>query len=115
MIPETTTVTSMIMTSGHAKWWFGEATTITSDVPVAMTQASSTETWSTYSPLTTSTESVSRPQVQALLPVNSLPFPWPLKLDLLNDARATLDAVLRGLGTVWWVCKKVYHYPLDPS
>ena len=114
-IPETTTVTSMIMTSGHAKWWFGEATTVAADAPSAITQVSSTETWSTHSPLPLSTEPVSYPQVQALIPVNNLPFSWPLELDLLVDARATLSAVLRGLGTVWRVCKKIYHYPLDPS
>jgi len=107
MIPETTTVTSTIMTSGHAKWWFGDATT--TDAPATATQSSSTDVWS---PLPISTGPVPHPQVQSLMPIDGS---WLLKSDLLIEARATLDVVFRGLKTVWWVCKKVYHYPLDPS
>jgi hypothetical protein len=103
----------MVVTSGHAKWWFGDATT--TDLSPTTTHGYSTEILSTHAPLPTSTEPVSQPQVQALLPINSLPLIWPLKFDLLVDARATLGVVLRGLGKVWRVCKKVYHYPLDPS
>lgn len=111
-IPETTTVTSIIMTSGHAKWWFGD--TATTDAPPTMTQGPSTDTWSTHASSPTSMEFAAHPQVQSLLPANPLPLIWPLKFDLLVDAQATLGAILRGLGTVWRVCKKVYHFPLDP-
>ena len=114
MIPETKTVTSMIMTSGHAKWWFGDAST--TDASPAMTQSSLTGIWSTQAslPTTTAPPSTDSAQVHALLPLDGLPLPWPWKFDLV-DARATLGAVLRGLGTIWRVCQKVYHYPLDPS
>lgn len=122
-IPETTTITSTILTSGHAKWWFGDATT--TDAPASMThgfmddrsQAHANNAPSTHAPLThlpKPTEHAPEPQVQSLMPVSSLPFPWPIPLDLVVDAKASLRAVLRGLGTVWRVCVKLYHYPLDP-
>lgn len=127
-IPETTTITSTILTSGHAKWWFGDATT--TDVPASVTDgfmsihsddrstyahangAPPTHAPSSHQPKPT--EHAPEAQVQSLLPVNTLPFSWPIHLDLLVDAKASLRAVLRGLGTVWRVCVKVYHYPLEP-
>jgi hypothetical protein len=113
-VPETTT-TSVVMTSGHVRWWFGDATT--TDAPTTtMIPSFSTIVKSTYVPLPTSTEGMAHSQIQAVSLFNSsLAFPWVLKQDLLDDARATFGVVLRGLRTVWWVCRKVYHYPLDPS
>lgn len=115
-IPETTTITSTILTAGHAKWWFGDATT--TYAPPFATEGSSpvpTEDELPHNALPTSTDYASDPQVQSLLPVNTMPFTWPIKLDIVVDAKASLQAVIRGLGTLWRVCRKIYHYPLDPS
>lgn len=119
VIPETKTVTSTILTSGHANWWFGEPTS--SGSLSYVTQSSSTTstdvrtTSVSSSSLPTPTQPVSQPDMQALATVNNILFPWLLKHDLLVDARATVDAMLRGLGKVWRICIRIYHYPLDPS
>lgn len=119
IIPETKTVTSTILASEHAKWWFGDATS--SETSVYITQSSSatpTDVGSTHVPSNTlpiTTQPVSQPEMQALAMANDMLFPWLLKHDLLDDARATLDTVLRSLGKVWRICIRIYHYPLDPS
>ncbi|KAG2157513.1 hypothetical protein DEU56DRAFT_23610 [Suillus clintonianus] len=46
--------------------------------------------------------------------IDVLPFTWPLKMDLPPVAQQTVDTVLEGLGVVWQVFRRVYHYPLDP-
>ena len=128
-IPETTTITSTILTSGHAKWWFGDATS--TETPASMTDGfmsippdyRSTYAHGNGAPLTHApsshpskpTDHGSDPQVQSLLPISTLRFSWPIHLDLLVDAKASLRAILQGFRTVWHVCMKIYHYPLDPS
>ena len=76
------------------------APTLTSTVPTI-----------TPSPAASSTDAVS--------PIRDLPFLWPIHfdippVDLPVAARATADAIMRGLGFAWQLCRKVYHYPLDP-
>lgn len=57
------------------------------------------------------------PQPQAISLVSTLPSLWPSELDLdfEKTARKAVDYMVYGLGMVWRVVKKVYHYPLDPS
>ncbi|KIJ69176.1 hypothetical protein HYDPIDRAFT_24029 [Hydnomerulius pinastri MD-312] len=51
----------------------------------------------------------------SLLPIPAFPFEWSaLQIELSPAARTTVDTVLGGLGAVWQVFRKVYHYPLDP-
>ncbi|KAG9318649.1 hypothetical protein JVU11DRAFT_742 [Chiua virens] len=47
--------------------------------------------------------------------IPALPFDWTkFQLDLPPAARETVDRVLEGLGMVWQIFRKAYHYPLDP-
>lgn len=50
----------------------------------------------------------------ALIPTQYVPFRWPDEYDLHLAGRATVDAVVGSLGTVWQLIRRVYHYPLDP-
>ena len=72
----------------------------------------------TYAPTFTliSTPSSSpRLSENSLIPIPALPFEWSnLRIDLPPAARDTVDKVLEGLGFVWQVFRKAYHYPLDP-
>lgn len=128
-IPETTTVTSTILTPDHAKWWFGDTTS--SDIPASTTDnfmSTPLDYRSTYAhandgPLTHApsthppkpTGHASDPQSQSLLHISALGFSWPIHDDLLVDAKASLRTILQGFRTVWRVCMKIYHYPLEPS
>lgn len=46
--------------------------------------------------------------------IDMLPFPWDLQLDLPPVAQHTIETVLEGFAIIWQVCRRVYHYPLDP-
>ncbi|KAI6028572.1 hypothetical protein F5J12DRAFT_763443 [Pisolithus orientalis] len=50
----------------------------------------------------------------SLLPVNVLPFNWPLPPDLIPTAQRSWEKLVGGLTVVWQVFRTVYHYPLDP-
>lgn len=51
----------------------------------------------------------------SLVPITAFPFEWSkIRVDFPPAARKTVDRVLEGLGIVWQIFRKVYHYPLDP-
>lgn len=51
----------------------------------------------------------------SLIPIPALPFEWSkIQIDLPPAARKTVDRVVGGLGIVWQMFRKAYHYPLDP-
>ncbi|KAH9043385.1 hypothetical protein EDB85DRAFT_1914947 [Lactarius pseudohatsudake] len=50
----------------------------------------------------------------ALLPVQGLPFPWPIRFELPFTREVAIEAVNHGLGIAWEFLRRVYHYPLDP-
>lgn len=51
----------------------------------------------------------------SLIPITAFPFEWSkVQIDFAPAARQTVDKVLGGLGIVWQIFRKVYHYPLDP-
>ncbi|GJE96428.1 hypothetical protein PsYK624_126250 [Phanerochaete sordida] len=70
--------------------------------------------------LTPTVISASTPSAtDAILPFRDLPFLWPIHfdippLDIPETARATAAVLARGLGFAWQLCRKVFHYPLDP-
>ncbi|KAI0699993.1 hypothetical protein BC835DRAFT_1540845 [Cytidiella melzeri] len=87
------------------------------------TQPTEPSTMMTVTPTvpTTSKPSATRslPEDSALLPINDMPFLFPIRfdissLDIPDAARNTAHVVMRGLGIAWEFCRKVYHYPLDP-
>jgi hypothetical protein len=68
-------------------------------------------------PTVTPTPSASSTHAVSL--IRDLPFLWPIHFDfppinLPETARVATDALLRGFGFAWQLCRKVYHYPLDP-
>ncbi|KAH0830735.1 hypothetical protein J3R83DRAFT_2214 [Lanmaoa asiatica] len=51
----------------------------------------------------------------SLIPLPTLPFEWSkIRVDFPPTARKTVDRVIGGLGIVWQLFRKAYHYPLDP-
>ncbi|KII88137.1 hypothetical protein PLICRDRAFT_91911 [Plicaturopsis crispa FD-325 SS-3] len=121
------TVTSTVYPTGHgSKWWFGETTiSATSTEAASMDTPMPTFSGPTHpdpthvepaSPAPTPTPSPAFQMPNSLLPIHDFPFPWPLhfKLPDLKVPRVSVDAVLNGVGLVWQVFRKVYHYPLDP-
>ncbi|KAH9005000.1 hypothetical protein EDB86DRAFT_3187498 [Lactarius hatsudake] len=50
----------------------------------------------------------------ALLPVQGLPFPWPIRFELPFTREVAIEAVNHGLGIAWEFLRRLYHYPLDP-
>lgn len=59
--------------------------------------------------------SSSRLSENSLASVPALPFEWSkIRIELPPAAQKTVDRVLEGLGIVWEVFRKAYHYPLDP-
>jgi hypothetical protein len=103
-VSDTVTVTSTILTDGHSQWWFGGSPNI-----LATPETTSTPSRFSYPSATpTPTSSSLHGETDALLPISSFSFSWPLQFDF------PLDTILRGLGTVWQVLRRVYHYPLDP-
>lgn len=95
--PMTVTVTSTIVSpSAQNGWWFGTGSTMTAHVSSGTAiQPDPTSTQGSY----------------ALLSIDSFPFPWPLRFDILNTS---FDDVLEGLWKFWQFCRTVYHYPLPP-
>jgi hypothetical protein len=49
----------------------------------------------------------------ALLPLQYAYDWWPLRFEM-PTADETMDALVSGLGTLWQVIRRIYHYPLDP-
>jgi len=59
--------------------------------------------------------SPSRLSENSLISIPVLPFEWSkIRVDFPPAARETVDKVLGGLGVVWQIFRKAYHYPLDP-
>ncbi|EKM55037.1 uncharacterized protein PHACADRAFT_208567 [Phanerochaete carnosa HHB-10118-sp] len=55
----------------------------------------------------------------AILPIRDLPFLWPIHIDIPpleipRTVRATAAVFARGFGFAWQLCRRVFHYPLDP-
>ncbi|KAG8217685.1 hypothetical protein J3R82DRAFT_5838 [Butyriboletus roseoflavus] len=51
----------------------------------------------------------------ALISIPAFPFEWSnIRINIPPSARKTVDRVLEGLGIVWQIFRKAYHYPLDP-
>ncbi|KAF8275179.1 hypothetical protein EI94DRAFT_36799 [Lactarius quietus] len=50
----------------------------------------------------------------ALLPMQSLPFSWPIRFELPFTREVAIEAVNQGLGIAWEFLRRLYHYPLDP-
>jgi hypothetical protein len=51
----------------------------------------------------------------ALGPAHSLPFSWPLKaIWEMPESREAAKVVTHGIGRLWQVFRRMYHYPLDP-
>lgn len=59
--------------------------------------------------------SAPRPSENSLVPISARPFEWSkIRIDLPPAARKAVDRVLGGLGVVWQIFRRAYHYPLDP-
>ncbi|KZP21536.1 hypothetical protein FIBSPDRAFT_1044077 [Athelia psychrophila] len=133
-VPEATSSASNSLPSGQPQWWFGEdislegRTYMPEAPPAATVEAwSSSTTLSSSTTSTTSTTSTSSPspasiptitptadaQTMSLMPITN--YVWPIAFELPEDLQHTMKVVLKGLGVFWQVCRKVYHYPLDPS
>ena len=104
--------------SGQANWWFVEDT-MTEGQPYAPEASSTTvaepslpSTTKTAIPTITPTASPDA-QIMSLMPITN--FMWPVTFEIPEELQHTLKVVLKGLGVFWQVCRKVYHYPLDPS
>lgn len=50
----------------------------------------------------------------ALLPVQGLPFPWPIRFELPFTREVAIDVVNHGMSIAWEFLRRLYHYPLDP-
>ena len=91
-------------------------------VPSSSTSTSKPEPLSSIPTLTPTVISSSTPSASptdAILPIHDMPFLWPIHfdippLDIPETARATAAVLVRGLGFAWQLCRKVFHYPLDP-
>ncbi|CAL1705672.1 unnamed protein product [Somion occarium] len=128
----TITATATIYTaSSHSKWWhpgsdtssLTELETSTSSVSVSLPHSTpsvtSIPTVTPSIPIIPSGSSALPPSETEALVLRSLPFSWPLKLDILSfdipePARTTVSYAFRGLGMAWQLVRKVIHYPLDP-
>jgi hypothetical protein len=126
-IPEPITITTTVHASSHSKWWFGEATlsSITSATPTSSANVWSPQTSPAYQsgaeisasitmPLDDESSQSSHPENGDLIPFIKFPFPWLVDFELSTAAYAAADKIIEGLGVVWQVFRKVYHYPLDP-
>lgn len=51
----------------------------------------------------------------SLLPISTFSFEWSFPSDLIPTAQRSWHKFVGGLGVVWQVFRKVYHYPLDPA
>jgi hypothetical protein len=112
VLPEASLVTSLappsetvlVSTPGDQSTSTTATTTMMTVTPTIISQPSTTQ---------------SLPDDSALLPINDMPFLFPIRfdisaLDIPDAARNTAHFVMRGLGAAWHLCRKVYHYPLDP-
>ncbi|KAI0950172.1 hypothetical protein AcV7_008720 [Taiwanofungus camphoratus] len=124
--PATITVTTTVVTAGPHRWWpisdtaQVESTASTSPSDTISTSVSSV-TIPAVTPTLVSTSTATKPpnEQNALLDLNALVLSWPIRFNLATfkfaeSTRATVDVVLRGMGVVWHLCRKVLHYPLDP-
>jgi hypothetical protein len=50
----------------------------------------------------------------ALLPVEHLPFLWPIRFELPFTREQALEVVEHGLSVAWQILRRLYHFPLDP-
>ena len=50
----------------------------------------------------------------ALLPIQGLPFTWPIQFELPFTKEVAIEAVNNGLSVAWEFLRRLYHYPLDP-
>ncbi|KAH9173209.1 hypothetical protein EDB89DRAFT_746274 [Lactarius sanguifluus] len=48
-----------------------------------------------------------------LLPVQGLPFPWPIRFEL--PFTREVEAVNHGLGIAWEFLRRLHHYPLSSA
>ncbi|KAL4077231.1 hypothetical protein V8B97DRAFT_1940399 [Scleroderma yunnanense] len=73
-----------------------------------------TPTTTTELPQFATESSYPPPREDSLLPISALPFDWTLPPDFIPTAQRSWHKLVGGLGVVWQVMRKVYHYPLDP-
>ncbi|KIP07813.1 hypothetical protein PHLGIDRAFT_406713 [Phlebiopsis gigantea 11061_1 CR5-6] len=124
-VPEPATITTTIYATTTAT----ATTTVTLQPSAPSASSTRTPAEPVHSPspatskalptLTPTVPASSPTSTDALLSIRDLPFLWPLHFDIPpleipETARATALAVWRGLGRAWEICRKVYHYPLDP-
>lgn len=50
----------------------------------------------------------------ALLPIQGLPFTWPIQFELPFTREVAIEAVNHGMSIAWEFLRRLYHYPLDP-
>jgi hypothetical protein len=120
--PEPVTITTTVHASGNGKWWFGDATSISA--PSSATPSVPPNVWLPQSspPYQSSAErsagspspSGTRGENNELIPYVAWPMTWPFDFELPPPARVAIDKIIEGLGVVWRVVRRVYHYPLDP-
>jgi hypothetical protein len=120
---EPLTITTTVHASSNTKWWFGEAPITPS--PPSATPSKSANLWSPpTSPayLISAKTSASKP-TSSVDELNSgsqssdlaLIIEWPFdNFSLPLAAQVAIEKVIDGLGAIWRVFRRVYHYPLDP-
>jgi len=128
---EPITVTTTVHTSSYTKWWFGETTSTTPSSVTPATPYGSANIWSPQTspaylsdvsiraatlttPVGIELSSSSRPESTELIPYVDWHFLSLADLKLHPAARFAVDKVMDGLGVVWQVLRKAYHYPLEP-
>jgi hypothetical protein len=122
---EPLTITTTVHASSNTKWWFGEVPITPS--PPSATPSRSANLWSPHtSPayLTSAQTSASK-STSSADELNSgsrtessdlaLIIEWPFdSFNLPLAAQVAIEKVIDGLGAIWRVFRRVYHYPLDP-
>ncbi|TFK54657.1 hypothetical protein OE88DRAFT_1642017 [Heliocybe sulcata] len=123
--PVTVTYTQTVLINTQSHRWFAAPTSATLRIdqileppvppPTNSSPGDMREGNSTPS-MPTSASSITHAASTTYAIVRSHPihFKWPEEYDLHSAGRATMDAVAGGLGVVWQLLRRVYHYPLDP-
>jgi hypothetical protein len=129
--PAAVTVTATVLASPghHTPWWFFNwaprvGTSPVGQDPVPSIPPAPSPSEEQPAPIATPswpTERHNPPTAdqRALLALESLPFPWPPRFDLLannltSHVHVSVDDVMNGLRKVWHIFRVVYHYPLPP-
>ncbi|RDB21428.1 hypothetical protein Hypma_011789 [Hypsizygus marmoreus] len=125
-VPEPITITTTVYAATGTRRWFGEVPTesASSESPsstlavitntISPTDASEPPPRSAYTSVSNTpmpSPSTSSTAQYALLPMQHvISFSWPT-----IDLHSTFETVMKTVDIVWQLCRRMYHYPLDPT